>query len=70
LKIYVHPFFAAQLQRLPYLVLYQLVLVNYGDFASPDDAETLGAAVLGLSKDDYYQSLCKIADELADNACA
>jgi hypothetical protein len=67
-KICVHPFFATQLQRLPYLVLYQIVLVNYGDFASPDDAETFGAAVLGLSKDDYYHSLCKMADELVDNA--
>src|SRR5438093_366387 len=33
-KIYVHPFFRTQLSRVPYLVLYQLVLVNYGPFAS------------------------------------
>lgn len=62
--IYVHPFFANVLDRVPYLVLYQLVLVNYGDFASIDDAETFGAYALGISKDDYYQALCEMADEI------
>jgi hypothetical protein len=65
-KIYVHPLFATQLQRVPFLVLYQLAVVNYGEFASADDAETFGAAALGLSKDDYYQAVCALADELAD----
>src|SRR4051812_30310676 len=31
----VHPYFVTQLAYVPALVLYQLVLVNYGDFASP-----------------------------------
>lgn len=47
--MFVHPLFLTQPQQVPYLVLYQLVLVNYGDFASPDDAETFGAAVLSTS---------------------
>jgi hypothetical protein len=46
-------------------VLYQLVLVNYGEFASADDAETFGAHALGLAKDDYYQALCRLADEIS-----
>jgi hypothetical protein len=62
--LHVHPFFATQPDRLPFLVLYQLVVINYGEFASPDDAETFGAAVLGLSKDEYYQALCDMADQL------
>jgi hypothetical protein len=66
--IYVHPLFMMQLEQVPLLVLYQLVLVNYGAFASPDDAETFGAAALGLSKDEYYESLCRLADELQLNA--
>jgi hypothetical protein len=53
-----------QLEQVPLLVLYQLVLVNYGTFASPDDAETFGAAALGLTKDQYYYVLCGLADEL------
>jgi hypothetical protein len=63
--IYVHPMFALQPERVPYLVMYQLVVVNYGEFASSDDAETFGAAVLGLSKDDYYQAICDLADQIA-----
>ncbi|MGO9587864.1 MAG: hypothetical protein ACLP2Y_16910 [Limisphaerales bacterium] len=60
----VHPFFLTQLECVPGLVLYQLVLVNYGEFASADDAETFGAAALGISRDEYYATLCEMADEV------
>jgi hypothetical protein len=66
-RLCVHPFFSARLEDVPALALYQLVLVNYGEFASPDDAETFGARALGLSKDEYYGHLCSLADELAAN---
>ena len=62
--IYVHPLLMMQLDQVPLLVLYQLVLVNYGAFASADDAETFGAAVLGLGKDEYYHALCGLVDDL------
>jgi hypothetical protein len=64
--MFVHPLFMAQLPQVPPLVLYQLVLVNYGPFASADDAETFGAAALGLSKDEYYGRLCRLADQLEE----
>ncbi|HEY0946367.1 MAG TPA: hypothetical protein VGD81_13910 [Opitutaceae bacterium] len=64
--IQVHPRYLTQLANVPHLVLYQLVLVNYGEFASPDDAETFGAHALGLSKDDYYATLCELADQVSD----
>jgi hypothetical protein len=60
----VHPFFRTQLERVPHLALYQLVLVNYGEFASADDAETFGAAALGICKDEYYQALCELAGQM------
>lgn len=60
----VHPYFSIDLSRVPALVLYQLVSVNYGAFASSDDAEMFGACALGLPKDDYYDLLCEAADEL------
>ncbi|MBL9201141.1 MAG: hypothetical protein JNL39_11570, partial [Opitutaceae bacterium] len=60
--MHVHPFFAAQPAHIPALVLYQLVLVNYGDFASPEDAEIFGSAVLGISQEEYYATLCELAD--------
>jgi|ERR1041385_2451407 hypothetical protein len=62
--MFVHPCFMTQLQFVPYLVLYQLVLVNYGEFASADDAETFGAAALGIDKEEYYERLCTLADQL------
>jgi hypothetical protein len=64
-RIYVHPFFAADLDRVPLLVLYQLVLVNYGEFASADDAELFGSSALGITRDEYYLALCEMADALA-----
>ncbi|HEV2209295.1 MAG TPA: hypothetical protein VG167_11005 [Verrucomicrobiae bacterium] len=63
-RICVHPSFFGQLDRVPALVLYQLVLVNYGAFACAEDAEAFGAAALGLSKEDYYAGLCQLAESL------
>ncbi len=61
-RMHVHPFFSTQPGALPGLILYQLVLVNYGDFASPTDAEVFGAAVLGIDREEYYAQLCELAD--------
>ncbi len=63
--LHVHPFFMLEPDQVPLLILYQLVLVNYGEFASADDAETFGAHALGLSKEDYYDAVCKLADEIS-----
>lgn len=42
--------FHAQLACVPYLVLYQLVVVNHGEFASSDCAEIFGSSGLGISR--------------------
>ena len=63
-EICVHPFFLLHKDRVPQLVLYQLVQVNYGDFASAEDAEAFGASALGLSRDEYYRALCEMADKV------
>ena len=71
--MFVHPAFAADLARVPLLVLYQLVAVNYGAFASADDAESFGAAAHGLTRDEYYALLCELAERIGtsgDEACA
>jgi hypothetical protein len=62
--LFVHPVFALQPDRIPYLALYQLVRVNYGEFASAEDAETFGAGALGLAREAYYQAVCALADEI------
>jgi len=63
--MFVHPVFMLERASVPALVLYQIVAVNYGSFASSDDAETFGAAALGLTRDEYYALLCKRTDQLA-----
>lgn len=63
--MHVHPVFESQLDSVPWLVLYQLVLVNYGEFASADDAETFGASALGVTREEYYRGVCALADQLA-----
>ncbi len=62
--MYVHPRFQADLDQVPLLVLYQLVSVNYGVFASAQDAEAFGAAALGLEVRDYYSAVSRMADRL------
>ncbi|MBI5767309.1 MAG: hypothetical protein HZA93_05900 [Verrucomicrobia bacterium] len=64
----VHPVYQTQPELVPALVLYQLVAVNYGVFASSDDAETFGAAALGLTRDEYYALICDAADQLGFGA--
>lgn len=60
----IHPLFQLQFDLVPAIVLYQLVAVNYGEFASSDDAETFGAAALGLTRDEYYDILCAASDQI------
>lgn len=62
--IFVHPTFQSEPALVPALVLYQLVAVNYGEFASAHEAETFGAAALGLTRDEYYALLCDAADRV------
>jgi hypothetical protein len=62
--ICVHPFFANQLDVVPHLVLNQIALVNYGPGATPEDAETFGSLALGMSKEDYYSALCRLAAQI------
>jgi len=69
-KICVHTVFMTQLDQVPLLVLYQIVLVNYGEFAAPEDAETFGAAALAMEQEEYYQRLCELADQLGPAECS
>jgi hypothetical protein len=64
-RIHVHPYFALRPEDVPFLVLYHLVVVNYGDCGSSDDAEIFGANALGIGKEAYYEKLCQFADEIS-----
>lgn len=60
----IHPSFDAESMSAIAATLYHLVAVNYGEFASHDEAETFGAAALGLTRDEYYDTLCAMSDQM------
>ncbi len=62
--LFVHPHFETRTNDLPYLVLYHLPTINYGDVITHVEAELFGATALGLDIESYYQRLCSLADEL------
>lgn len=65
--MHVHPLFLSRLTEVSIPVLYQLVLVNYGEFASAEDAELFGAGALGIPREEYYHRLCELSDLLGGN---
>jgi len=58
-----------QLQNRPdalYLaVAYMAAVINYGDAATPELAEMLGALLTGLDHEAFYDKICAIADSIA-----
>ncbi|MFQ5501302.1 MAG: hypothetical protein ACE5EQ_03255 [Phycisphaerae bacterium] len=63
-QLFIHPHFRDRSDALPLLIAYHLVRVNYGEIATHEEAELFGATLLGLEVDAYYQSVCRLADEL------
>jgi hypothetical protein len=61
--IYLHEYYQKCLDDVPAMVLYHIVTVNYGDFATYHEAEEFGSSALGMSKDEYYRHLCRLVDE-------
>ncbi len=62
--IYIHEYFKKREGDLPALVFYHLVTVNYGDFATFNEAEEFASAALGMDKEYYYQYVCRLVDAI------
>lgn len=62
--IHLHETFTDRSEDVPALVFYHLVAVNYGDFATRHEAETFGAAAMGMDRDAYYDLVCRLADSI------
>ncbi len=60
--MYIHPALEGEPDRVVAVVLYALVVVNYGEVADGAVAEAFGAACLGLDEERYYNNICSIAD--------
>jgi len=63
-RLWVHPYFEQRLDDLPRLIAYHIPAVNYGDVVTEEDAEVFAATLLGEDRDEYYERLCALADEL------
>lgn len=46
------------------MVIYLLVTVNYGEFATFKEAEIFGSILCGIDQEDYYNLLCNAVDQL------
>ncbi len=62
--IFLHESFRGRSEDIANALLYQLVVVNYGDIATREEAELFGATALGMEQEDYYQLLCRLADQI------
>ena len=62
--ISLHSAFEERHDILPALILYQLVLINYDDLATANDAEIFGSTVLGMDRDAYYEQIVALTDSL------
>ncbi len=62
--VYLHETLRRRPQDIANALLYQLVVVNYGDIATREEAELFGSTALGLTQEEYYQQLCRLADEI------
>ena len=63
-QLFVHTKFRSD-PVLPAIVAYHVARINYGEIVTSEEAELYGSALLGLSVDEYYASLCRAADSLA-----
>jgi hypothetical protein len=45
-------------------VAYFIPLINYGDIVTDDLCLRYGAALLGMSPDDYYRRICDLAEKV------
>ena len=62
--IYIHECFKKRLGDVPALVFYHVVAINYGEFATHNEAEEFGSSALGMGKEAYYQLLCYLTDQI------
>jgi len=62
--IVVHPAFELRPETWATILAYYIPPINYGDIATPEDCEAFGAALLGIEAEQYYDTLCALADSV------
>lgn len=62
--LWLHPALEHRIPELLDAIAYQLVVVNYGDIATHEEAELFGATLLNVDREVYYERLCHMASRL------
>lgn len=60
--IYLRPELKDRPELLPLAIAYVVPVINFGDIIGDEHCLLYGAALLGLSEEDYYRRLCTLAD--------
>jgi hypothetical protein len=60
--LYVRPIYARYPESLPYFAAYFAAVINYGIAAGPELCEMYGAGLMALSREAFYDAICRWAD--------
>jgi hypothetical protein len=60
--LYLRPLLRERRDLVPLAVAYMIPLINYGDIIADDHCLLYGAALLGMTEDEFYRQLCSLAD--------
>ena len=64
--LYMHPWFKHRSEELPYLVAYHLAVVNFSEDVSAENAEKLGAALMEMEVDSYYDKVNTLFESIVN----
>jgi hypothetical protein len=62
--LYLRPLLRERPDLLPLAVAYMIPLINYGDIVSDEHCRLFGATLMGLTEEEYYEAICRLADEV------
>lgn len=63
--LYMHPRFKNRPEELPFLVAYHLAVVNFGEEVDAGCAESLGAALMKMEVDPYYDKINELYESIS-----
>ncbi|MBS0198677.1 MAG: hypothetical protein JSR77_18170 [Planctomycetes bacterium] len=63
--LYIDPTFEHRPDVWPLLIAYHIPFINDAAIATHDDCELFGATLLAMHPEDYYESLCELADSIS-----
>jgi hypothetical protein len=62
--LFVHPLVEAQADLAALVVTYSIPSVNYGEIVSTEEGELFGAIVCCMDREEFYEALCGLSDQL------